>query len=297
MLLLVKRFAVAFLVLGLAMPACSKKEDEDEDEEEAATDAPPPPSPYTVSIDLSASEEGTNTDEQAANGAGFADLSFLMNTSQLAHLGASVVVVTLSASLAAQLTVPVLLLKGAEGASPVESSENVYLWSYDFSFNNVDFTANLTGTKGSEANTWSMKLTRNPEDGNGCCENFEFFTGTQNGQSGSWQLYDPSRPAAQEELFSVSYDVTSATERSLTFLVNSDRPATEAFGAGTKVEYVMNGTTVKITYTESSVPGVRVITFDTGTKAGSFVTLEGETFCWDTALNGYADIECPDAAE
>lgn len=290
MVVLMKRLATLSLSFALALPACSRKEAEDDEEDEAAADAPPPPSPYTVSIDLSVSEGGTNTDANASG-------QSLMATSQLAHTGAALIVAGVSYSLAAQLIVPVLLLREAGEATPTEVTPGTYLWSFDFDYGGAKYTGNLTGTKDAESgiNSFSMAVTRDPENGEGCCTNFVFFSGSNDPETGagSWQFFDPTRSSSPENLFSVSYAFTSSTERTLTYTVNSDRDAAQKFGNGTTVAYNVKDTAVTMTYKDSSETGSRTITWDKDTVAGSIVDLQGQKLCWDTKANGYADITCP----
>lgn len=290
MLNLMKRLVMTALCLSLALPSCGKKAKDDGDSGDSADGAPPPPSPYTVSLDLSVADGGTNTDSTAA-GQG------LLATTQLAHAGASLVVLGVSYSLAAQLIVPVLLLREAAKASPTEVTPGSYLWSYDFTYGGAKYTGNLTGTKdeASGTNSFSMSVTRDPANGDGCCTNFVFFTGTNNPSDGggSWQIFDPTRPTGQEMLFSVTYGYKSATERTLAYAVNSDRDAAQKFGNGTTVLYNVKDTVVTMTYKDSSETGSRIVSWDRDTLAGSIVDLQGQKLCWDTKANGYTDIACP----
>ncbi len=287
---LMKRMAIMSLSLFLALPACSKKADEDDDDEAAAADAPPPPSPYTLSIDLSVADGGTNTDSTAAGqNEGFA-------ATQLAHAGASLIVAGVSYSLAVQLVVPVLLLRTAGESTPTKVTEGSYLWSFDFTHGGAKYTGNLTGTEdeASGSNSFSMSVTRDPANSDGCCSNFVFFTGANNPTDGggSWQIFDPTRPTGHEELFTVTYGYKSTTERTLSYAVNSDRPASQKFGKGTTVLYDVKDTVVTMTYQDSSESGTRVISWDKDTLAGSIFDLQGQKLCWDTKANGYADIAC-----
>jgi hypothetical protein len=286
---LMNRLTNFSLVLCLALPACGKKVTGDDDDDGSASGAPPPPSPYTVSLDLSVSEGGTNTDDDAAN--------FTANTSSLAYGASSFIVLGISGSLASQLVVPVLLLKGAASAKAMEVTPGTYLWSYDFTHGGAKYTANLTGKRddSSGSNTFTMNVTRDPENGDGCCKNFLFFTGANDPQEnkGAWQIFDPSRPTGQEKLFSIAYVYKEITERTLTYTVNSDRPASQKFGQGTTVIYDVKGTTVTMTYQDSSEQGSRIISWDKDTLAGSIVDLQGQKLCWDTQENGNADIPCP----
>ncbi len=291
MLSLMKRLLVTALVVVLATTACSKKKDGDDDDDDAAG-GPGTPAPYTLSIDTSVSEGGSDVDAQAA---GLVDVNAVpaMATAN-AHLGASVFTVVITANLAAQVFLPVLLLKTASKTKATKVSDGVFLWSFDFQNGGATYTGNLTGTEGEGGNAWSMKVTKAPADGNACCTDFEFFTGSDDGKgNGSWQLYDPTRPTAAAKLFSVTYAYASPTAKTLAYQVNSDRAAEQKFGGGTTVVYNIKDSALTLTYKDSSEQGSRVITWHKTTKAGSIVDLQGTKLCWDTKANGYADIACP----
>jgi hypothetical protein len=264
-------------------PACKQGEDEEEEEEEV-TDAPATPSPYTMSLDLNISED-TPAESMA----------FAATTAGTNAGIAALILTATGASVGLQMAVPVLSLRRALEEDATRVSEGVYLWSYDFTNDNATWTANLTGTVvDATSMTWSMAMTRTPTQANGCCQNFVFYTGTQTnaGQAGTWQVFDPTRSEAQENLFQIAYSYVSENERTLTYTVNSDKAPSERFGNGSTVAYTVTANTFTLVVDDSSETGEHTVVVNRADKSGSYVNTDGDSFCWGPLSDDQPNVAC-----
>lgn len=278
-----QRLTTIFLCLTMTnfVSACGNKGLKDEKEEDSSSDnAPAPPSPYTLSVDLTLSEQGTDLDVTETLGAN--------------HLKAAVYVVAVNVNVAAHLFVPVALLRSASAAAPVLTGENTWTRSYQLTTDNRTWTANLTGRRLSDtANSWQMRVTSSPVDANGCCTDFLLFDGqSSTAGSGSWQLYDPTKPAAAAKLFSIVYDYRSETDKTLVFTVNSAKPASERFGSSSSVNYRISGANISMQVFDSSEGASRTIAWNKATQAGSHTDLQGNKACWAGKDENLIDVAC-----
>lgn len=284
------RLLVAGSMILLNSGCAQNGADKDNEEQEVDPDAPPPPSPYTLSINLNVSDQGTDMDAQSFTNNFFSQPELLGSS----HFQAMVYVLAVNINVAAQLFVPVALLKSATGAIPSLTAADTWTYSYTVTHNNRIWTANLVGSKISDAAaSWQMRVSSDPTDGNGCCTSFLFFEGLSSTTgSGSWQIYDMTRPSDSAKLFSVTYDYTSPTDKVLLFLVNSDKSASSRFGNGSQLRYQISQNTIAMEIQDSSDPGKRLIEWNRETKAGSHTDPQGNRLCWDTSAANLADRSC-----
>ena len=151
----------------------------------------------------------------------------------------------------------------------------------------------MTGTVSEDATTvsWKMEVSSQTKYDNGCCTDFQWFTGQHNigGTGGSWQFYDPQTPDVAHKKILVAWDVTSDTIKSLTFTDNSSKDATSDWGNGSYLQYTINGNAVNFTAKDSSKANATIITWDTSTDTGRIqyddATSDG---CWDSSHNDTA---------
>lgn len=291
-----KRIIATLLVSTLPFltaTGCGGAGKDDEKEDDAGSEgAPPPPPVGTISLDLDVSD-GTQK-------LGFAEVGGLaaasVATLGLNHAAASIVVLVVNVNISLSLVIPVGLLKAAAASTPKLTAPNTYTYSFEFTTQNRAWTGNFIAVVGeADARAYSMRVTSEPKDANGCCTDFEFFNGSAvAGQStGAWQVFDPTKPTAAAKLFGISYDFKSETDKTLTFLVNSDKPATEKFGSGSRVAYKVAGNDVTMTVRDSAENADRVIAWSKASGAGSHLDPQGKKTCWDTKDKNRVDVACP----
>lgn len=287
-----------FLVVSVTQIdiGCAKNgTDSDKDEEKTDPDAPPPPSPYTLSVNLNVSDQGKDMDTHAFAGSldsDSSDLEFVLAGAN--HFQAMAYVQAVNVNIAAQLFVPVALLKSAIGTIPSLTGVDTWTYGYMLTYNNRTWTSNLAGTKISDtAAKWQMQVTSNPVDGSGCCTSFLFFDGQSSTTgSGSWQIYDPTRPGDSAKIFSVTYDLRSPNDKVLMFFVNSDKASASRFGNSSLLRYQISQNDISLEIQDSSEPGKRLIAWNKETKAGNHTDPQGNRVCWDTAALNTADRIC-----
>jgi hypothetical protein len=281
------RLVLLCTAVAAVHPACgSKGLEEDGETGSGGQGVPVPPSPSTLSLNLNVSDQGADMDAQQMVSA-----AEMLGANQLRAAGYVLVV---NVNIAAQLLVPVALLRSAATATPVLTAEDTWTWSYQVTYSNRTWTSNLVGQKLSDtAYAWQMRVTSTPEDGNSCCSDFLFFDGqSSSAGSGSWQMYDPTKPGTGAKLFSVVYDYKGATDKTLVFTVNSDKSAAERFGKSSSVKYVISGDKITLEILDSSEGSKRVIAWNRVSRAGSHTDPQGNQVCWAGADENLADMDC-----
>jgi len=258
---------------------CGSSDDDDEEEETTTEQGPPPPSSNTLAIDMDLEETQSS----------------LTTTAGLNFLSAAVVTLAVNTNVVALTAIPAYMLKTAASVTPTKQADGSWLFDFDATNSGASWSIDLTAAAGATAtaSTWTMVVTRSPLDSNQCCTNFTFVTGSVTGTGqGTWQVYDPRTPADAENLFQVTYDVTDDTVKTLKYLFNSSKAATEAWGNGSYVQYVGTSDNVTLTVSNSAESGTHTIVWDRTTKAGSYTKPDTTKVCWDAKDANFADKTC-----
>lgn len=171
-----------------------------------------------------------------------------------------------------------------------------YTWSWSFSFFNssVTYKAELTGKYTPEINStaWTMSITRDPKDTNGCCENFAWLTGESKGiTEGTWHINDAENQTISARR-TLEWTYNSELDRSTYFYVNNptDEEISNGWAEGGYVSFVRSGTKATLTVKKDSTDADEAyVTWNTDTKAGSYHKENGTNICWDADLQ---DIDC-----
>lgn len=273
-----RQWVSALFAVVLCLQACAKGNTEDEPDAADGNDPPSVPHEGSLSLDLSIKGKGATLSGDTSN-----------------YGGAMVYVGLVELNLAVHVAVPVALLQKAATVDPEYTAENTWVWSYDVASGGSSWTGNLTGSKLTPSTTvWSMRVTNQTKDTYGCCTDFEILSGTTaSSTAGTWQVYDPKQPTTAAKLFLISYDYKDATDKAMTYVVNSERPATERFGAGSIVSFVVDGDAVVMTYRDATETGQRTIAWDLETKAGSHTDNTGARVCWGPEAVGFINVTCP----
>jgi len=211
------------------------------------------------------------------------------------YADAAVIVIVWNIGIVINMAVPVAVFSAAGAQTADYQGNRTWAWTVPETTIGLNtWTATLTGTLSEDATTvsWSMKLSNLVADGNGCCTNFEWFTGQHalNAKSGTWQFYDPTSPDDALTKTRIDWDVTSDTDKTLTFTDNSSTAATVNWGNGSYLEYIVNGTSVTFTAKNSAKTDATIITWDRSDSTGSIRYDDGSSIgCWDT---NQADVVC-----
>lgn len=196
----------ALLLLGLAGMACDSGTD----------DGPGPPLPPV---------EGMTFDISAFQGGGKADKADDPAPGEKANFNnAALRVWWLNASIAARLVVPVLVFGWAASTEPVYDG-GIWTWEISGGSGANASTAVLTGWFDTELRegiflNLSMSITCP-----GCkvpTDNYVWYEGRFNtdGGNGHWQFYSPEIEGEDQALVRMEYEVTDATNKSLTITNN-----------------------------------------------------------------------------
>ncbi len=282
--------AIVFALLFSACGACGKSggKDADEPQSDEAVGSVTPPSPFTMSLNLDVSGSGTDLDA----------LSKLSSFGSLAssnsnHLQAMIYVSAVDINIAQPLKLPINLLKSAAGKKPVQSESDTWVYSYDVLVNNRLWTANLTATRISiSATSWSMKVTSSPTDINSCCSDFLLFEGQSSSSgSGSWQVFDVTKPKDSVRLLSIVYDHKNLNDKVLMFTINGNS-LQNRLGMNSSVLYRASGDIRALEVTDSADQGKRLISWNNVSKEGSYTDPQNSKVCWDSYIMSFADLVC-----
>ena len=280
---------IVVFALASTLGACGKSgKDAEKPQSDEAVGALAVPSPYSMSVNLDVAGNGTDLDTLAKLDS-FESLAFGGSN----HLQAMIYVSAVDANIAQSLKLPINLLKAAAGKKPVQSGSDTWVYSYDVLENNRVLTANLTGTRTSQAATsWSMKVTSVPSDINGCCTDVLIFEGQSSTTgSGNWQIFDVTKPSDSAKLFSIVYDYKSPTDKVLLFTINGNSTQSR-LGVDSTVRYSAAGDLLSLEVNDSADQGKRLISWSEASKAGDYTDPQDNSVCWDSYLKGFADVVC-----
>ncbi|MEZ4703038.1 MAG: hypothetical protein R2834_22090 [Rhodothermales bacterium] len=191
--------------------------------------------------------------------------------------------------LSANLVIPVALTNSAIQTDPT-ADDGSWVWSSSVTASGVSAAYSLTGSRRDDGTDWSMRVTMNDPSSSTPLEDFELFTGrtTDNGASGSWELYYPV-DGTSTNVLSASYEITSDTEKSITFTI----PASAEVNAGDSVEYTESGDERTFDWQQVG-SGVRHLVLWNGSDQSGSITATnfngGVQACWDSNLS---DTACP----
>lgn len=157
------------------------------------------------------------------------------------------------------------VFKAAKSVEPVKQDDGSWLWSYKTVFLKQNYEANLTASLEPDKVVWTMKVT-NPAL-KPPLKDFQWYVGESalNNSNGNWQFFDHTNPDKVTEIGSIDWTVKSLTKGEIIF--SAKNPKAQNFGD--KATYSIDGTTVLVTYFDSSANITAEVTWDTVTTAGS----------------------------
>jgi len=175
-------------------------------------------------------------------------------------------------------------------SDPEEPDSDVWTWSSEFDHESVSYSV-VTTASGDDGEDWSVSMTSDPIDDNGCCEAFEVVAGSrENTESGVWNIFDMRIPTEPTSLGVLNWDVTTDVDRTLTFTVGKEDPIHSEW----KVGGILTLTVDEKDYTITSKKDPdeerqTVVKWNRETNAGSVRENDEDAKCWDGDL---ADVEC-----
>lgn len=216
-------------------------------------------------------DKGSPAAGVAADSAGYANYV----AGRTVAAAANVAVVVFSAA-------PSAALAGASLAVPQAQADGSWNWSYAVTYGYVTYNLVLNGKAASSGTNWSMRVSTTGLSQN--LSNFLWFSGqTQSGgNTGYWQLYDPTFASAPTNLIRVDWNRVSATNRSAVW--QNNRVGGTAYGDN--LTYAQSGSEASIDYADVSEATASFVRWNTDTSAGSVrvpVFNGGAEACWDAS--------------
>lgn len=186
------------------------------------------------------------------------------------------------------LALPSATFAAATSHSPV-FSDGAFHWTYSASQGINNFSANLSATpQGSEA-IWEMRVTSNTHVPS--LTEFLWFSGraTLDATSGEWHIFNAATPAESNEILSIDWSHTSATDRSL-IITNVN---TQSADNGDVLVFDVNGDIHTVRFTDFSVGTEVHIQWNSVTSEGFIEAPNvngGVRACWASDLE---NTVCP----
>ena len=280
---------VGLTLLGIIQLGCGKSgNNQEKPQSDQAVGVLSVPSPLSMSLNLNVDASSSDIDTLI--------LQKKMPTvvkSSANHLQAIVYVSAIKTNIAQPLKLPINLLISLEGMQPTQMGTDAWVYSFDVLENNRVWTANLTATRfSSMATSWTMKVSSDPSDINGCCNDVVLFEGRSSATgSGTWQIYDVSKPRDSAKLFSIVYDYKTPSDKVLLFTMNGEVGPTR-LGRNSTVRYSASADAMALEISDSSDQGKRFISWSAANKSGEHTDPQKNSVCWDTYLNNFSDMSC-----
>ncbi len=243
------------------LPACG-------DSTGPADSAPEIPPQGTMTIDLSLFGGGNQTLPKTS------DLTNLRTNFSEALL--TVVIVNLWVIVG--LTIPVGATAAALSVEPTfDATAGKWCWNSSHQFPNQTISLQLKGQTNGDVINWEMFVTRQLPTP---LTDFLWYAGQSriDGTSGHWQFYDETQPEESKQTLRINWVYTSETDRTLTFLNNSDGD-----GAGDSITYTVDGDNVTMAVSDVSASNTVEVSWNKMTQEG-YISKNGVKGCWDENL-------------
>ncbi|MEK7399438.1 MAG: hypothetical protein AAB116_21055 [Candidatus Poribacteria bacterium] len=255
---------IFFLITSLICPSFIGCGSDNDNEDNTTPPSLPPDSSLTMDLTTFGGEKMAPASQ--APGKNFSNASI-----RVLFLDVGIVIALLPAT---------TVFKAAKSVEPVKQDDGSWLWSYKTPFLGQTYEANLTASLEPDKVVWTMKVT-NPTFKTPL-KNFQWYVGESalNNSNGSWQFFDPATPDKVTEIGSIEWTVKSLTKGEIAF--SAKNPNNQIFGD--KATYSIDGTTVLVTYFDSSAKITAEVTWDTVTTAGSLKVPDynsGNRAYWD----------------
>jgi hypothetical protein len=272
---------VALLGLALIWVACDSEDDDYDGGVEPESQAPPLPPEGSLLMEF---DDFDTTDQFVKNTTPLVAAATIQNWFySAATAGAWQFVITFT------MAVPVASFVAAFDAEPVYDGDGWWVWSYDFTAQSADYSADLKGRIVADSVEWEMYISKQ-----GVYEDFLWYTGTHDlfATGGQWNLkHNHSNP---EPFLQVDWSrdtVTSTGELKYTNIISGSVD----FGG-----YIHYGSTSGADYDRfytiygPSTPKTTEIEWNHSTKAGRVRDEhhfgDSDWHCWDEDLQ---DMDCP----
>jgi hypothetical protein len=180
---------------------------------------------------------------------------------------------------AVALTGPVALFEAARHTDPVVLPDSS---GYQWVLGHGGFNALLTALENNGSWNWTMTVT----SGNNM-SNFTWFTGTssQDGSRGNWTFY---RHPDNAPVHSFVYAFTDSAEDVKVMIIDKDA---ETYGSF--LHWNIDKHIKSLEGYNAQDKGSSLILYNSVSGTGKIEDRKnGNSYCWDTKLAGYADIPC-----
>lgn len=250
---------IYFIALALVLISCSGGR-----AKEAGPASPKVPAPGTMSIETSSLTLITYNDTNKSNHS--QAVSFLKSIDIL--LGSDLVIPYFAIGLA--------YLKDGQLVN-----DNTWTWEIGGSVTFNDVKASISGTLKGTVNgsnvEWVFELTKTPKDSSGCCENFQWLTGSSSDSKGSWTVNDYESPTKLNEKMHIDWSYTYDTEKSLDLLLKNQENSSEI-----DINYTRDDDDISVLVNHyPSDDSKTEISWNRDTDVGKMTPENGSPICWD----------------
>ena len=176
------------------------------------------------------------------------------------------------------LTIPVGATAAALSVEPTfDATVGKWCWNSSHQFPNQTISLQLKGQINGDVINWEMFVTRQLPTP---LTDFLWYTGESqiDATAGHWQFYDETRPEESHNTVRIDWVYNSETDRSLTFLNNSDDS-----DAGNSITYTVDGDIVTMALIDISESNTVEVSWNKMTREG-YISKNGVKGCWDQNL-------------
>jgi hypothetical protein len=194
-----------------------------------------------------------------------------------------------SLAVGVHLVIPHVVTAAAVQADPYVE-DGTWIWENTEIVHGRDVTFRLEATPDGEEIAWRMLISASSLEG-ADYDAFELYnaTTTLDGRAGTWRLFYDIE-GERTEVLDAEFEVTSAAQREITFIVPETNPNPDA--RGETIRYYANGDARLFDWHQEPEDYDHLVEWDEATKAGSITADDyngGEPACWDEDLE---DVPC-----
>lgn len=207
----------------------------------------------------------------------------------LNYINAVLRVAILNTAVGTHLIIPAGLTDAVTRNQP-SVVDGTYIWNGSGRIGDWNVNARLEGAPDGDQVNWELFWSGANVVTQENVSDFRIYTATSNleGTEGTWDLYYQIN-GAPTMVASAAFDITSATEREITFTIPQTNPDAEARGAS--VRYAVDGTDRTVDYRERIATQRHLIFWKEGPGTGFLEAWNwnnGQRACWDFQQNDTA---------
>ncbi len=188
-----------------------------------------------------------------------------------------------------QAGIPMATFAAALTKQPAVGDDGKYHWTFSMEYNGVSLQADLSGVRDSTNGEaiWEMRITFQGQEYN--LDDFLWYAGRSgpNNKSGSWTIYDPTRPDSTYDMLLVQWQENSETSSVIAFTMLA-----EGDSQNDQITLFRDGADRRMLMYDFSAETTVEVGWNVETGEGYIIAPDyngGAKACWDASKN---DVAC-----